>query len=322
MRTRTSRKTTCFLLIISFLSLLGCKDDKDTIDLGFVKIAAEPQKGFNWSYYLNVPGSSSSATLLVLPNNTGTPDNNQAVHDEAAKDLAEFATWLAEELKSPVLVPTFPRPLTEPNIDVWKIYTHALDRETLLTEITELQRIDLQLIAMIDDAKEYLSTKGIEVEEKVFIMGFSASGMFTNRFTVLHPERVKAAAIGSPGGWPLAPVSTWQGHTLRYNVGIADLEQLTGQAPDIELFRSVPLLLYIGDQDTNDSVPFNDSYDQEDRELINNLFGSTPVSRWPKAKEIYESADCNCQFVLYPGVGHQITHEMEIDIADFFDKNR
>jgi hypothetical protein len=41
------------------------------------------------------------------------------------------------------------------------------------------------------------------------MIGFSASGAFTNRFTLLHPEMIKAASIGAPGGWPIVPTATW-----------------------------------------------------------------------------------------------------------------
>lgn len=76
------------------------------------------------------------------------------------------------------------------------------------------------------------------------MMGFSASGQFSNHFAILHPERILATAAGSPGGcWPLAPIDRWQGEALNYNVGIADVEALTGIAIDPAKLRAVPLFL-------------------------------------------------------------------------------
>jgi len=315
--------TTFCLLLVSSLFVFGCKTGNDGItnpeivSFGISKVEANPAKGFYWPYYLNIPNSARSTTLLVQPNNTGYGDDDPAVHDEAARQQAEWSTHYAQELRSPLLVPTFPRPYTN-----WQVYTQALDRDTLQTTLPNLQRIDLQLIAMIDDAIEMLSGMGINADYRVFIMGFSASGMFTNRFTVLHPDRVKAAAVGSPGGWPIAPVEVWQGETLRYHVGVSDIQQLIGKPFDLGLFRTVPLFFYLGDQDTNDSVPYGDSYEQEDRELVTRLFGTTPIERWPKAQEIYDSVDCTSQFVLYPGAGHEITSRMMVDVIDFFLNNR
>ena len=150
------------------------------------------------------------------------------------------------------------------------------------------------------------------------MMGFSASGMFVNRFTVLHPERVLAAVVGSPGGWPIAPVSSWEGQTLRYPIGVADVQELTGESFDLEAFRRVPMLFFIGDRDTNDSVPYRDSYDDEDRTLIFNLFGGTPVERWDDAQAIYASIGADAEFRMYPGVGHTFSLDEFIAVREFF----
>lgn len=141
-------------------------------DYELIKVQVNEQKSFSWPYYLVIPSSvSQQTTLLVEPNNTGSGGDDPQIHDEAARRAAEAWSSFATELRVPLLVPTFPRPYTR-----WQIYTQALDRDTLLTRVKGLERIDLQLIAMIDDARERLSTRGIFTEKKVFMKGFSASG--------------------------------------------------------------------------------------------------------------------------------------------------
>jgi pimeloyl-ACP methyl ester carboxylesterase len=83
---------------------------------------------------------------------------------------------------------------------------------------------------MIDDAVAREAKAGLRFDRRVLMYGFSASGMFTNRFVFLHPDRVLAAAYGSPGGWALAPVTSWQGAFLPYPVGIGDIKALTGKS--------------------------------------------------------------------------------------------
>jgi hypothetical protein len=117
-------------------------------------------------------------------------------------------------------------------------------------------------------------------------------------------------------------VAEWGGEALPYNVGIADVASLLGTPLDMAQVRAVPLYIYMGDADTNDSVPFNDSYDPEQRDLVNRLFGTTPVARWPHAEAIYAAAGMNATFVLYPGVGHSLTNQMLDDIADLFEASR
>jgi pimeloyl-ACP methyl ester carboxylesterase len=288
--------------------------------LRLTKAVPTADAAFQWPYYLFTPLTlednrifQKTIHLLVLPNNTGTTSDDLSTHDRSARDSVFPYQMVFGDLDVAILVPTFPRPETG-----WQAYTHALDRDTLLSDIPGLQRIDLQLEAMIDDAAERLSRQGWMVGQKVLMMGFSASGMFVNRFTVLHPERVLAAAVGSPGGWPIAPVGEWKGAALRYPIGVADVQELTGATFNRESFRRVPMLFFIGDQDGNDSVPYPDSYDDEDRMLINGLFGGTPVDRWDDAEAIYASIGADAEFRSYPGVGHTITLGEFIAIREFF----
>ena len=287
--------------------------DSDSDPYNLIKISANQGSGFFWPYYLSIPSTvGNSSTLLVIPNNTGTADDDPAVHDAAARQYAIDWSGFAGNLKSPLLIPTFPRPFTE-----WWIYTHALDRDTLLTDIVELKRIDLQLLAMIDDAIDRLLNMKITVENKILMMGFSASAQFTSRFSAIHPHRIKAAAIGAPG-YPIVPVDSWKGNDLRYCVGVSDLFDLTGLTFDSGIFKSIPMYFFVGDQDTNDPVAFDDGFDQEDRDLIYTLFGNTIIGRWPKIQEVYDTVGCDSDFVVYSGVGHDFTTQMINDIEIFF----
>jgi hypothetical protein len=300
-------------------------------DYELIKVPAAASKGFEWPYYLCIPKALSKNTiLLVEPNNTGTSSDDQAVHDAAALSLVSWRADFAVRLGAPLLVPTFPRPINPPAPEPGGIYTQALDRYSLLTDAIvnggSIERIDLQLIAMIRDAQERLAASGFRVDEKVFMMGFSASGAFTSRFTMLHPEIIQAAAPGSPGGWPLAPVSEWWGGTpLPYPVGIADVQSLTGQPVDLAGVKRVPQYIYVGDQDTNDALDTR-GFPQDEKDVIcaNLNCNSYPYlfNRWPIAEEMYESAGIYNEFVIYPGVTHTITAQMFEDILQFFKKNR
>jgi hypothetical protein len=285
---------------------------------GMEKIPADPQKGFSWPYYLRTPNSvKQPAVLLVEPNNTGNVYDDQTVHDLAAKNEALAWASRMEDLGCPYLIPTFPRPASYP-----EVYTQALDRNTLLTSLPGLQRIDLQLLAMIDDARSRLASKGISVDTKVFMLGFSASGQFTSRFVLLHPDRIKAASIGSPGYGPIVPVGQWKGHTLPYQTGIADLEKLIGQKFDVATFRQVPLQIYVGDMDTN-IVPWYSPLPNSEVELIESTFGGDGAEdfwRWANYEAAYSSVQSLSQFVVFPGMMHQWADWSYI--KDFFERNR
>lgn len=285
------------------------------------RFAANPSKGYSADFYLYIsPDAKRSAragqvvTILVQPNNSGVNSDDPNVHRRDAWWTGFERRAVADELGVVLLVPAFIRPGED-----WQIYTHALDRDTLTTERVDLQRIDLQLIAMIDDARAELATLGIQTDEKVLIQGFSASGMFANRFTLLHPERVKAAAIGSPGGWPIAPVASFQGEQLPYPAGISDLELLTNVPFDAAAYNAIPQLIYMGSADDNDSLDYTDGWDKKDAQVVDRLFGADPLARWEAARLIYQQAGANVQFLLIEGAGHD-RRALQKYSTEFFEK--
>jgi hypothetical protein len=82
------------------------------------------------------------------------------------------------------------------------------------------------------------------------------------------------------------------------------------------------LFIFLGNKDENDSVVFDDSYDDEDRELILPLFGKKPVDRWDIVKSLYRETGLNAEFRLYPDVAHAVTPEIREDVMAFLLKHR
>lgn len=267
-------------------------------------VGADPTAGFRSDYYLYIPATlvrdaRGQGRLLVQPNNSGRTSDDPAVHRRDAWMTAFERRRIADRLGVALLVPAFPRTASQ-----WRVYTHALDRDALTTRDPLLARPDLQLIAMIDDARLRLAAGGTPVAPKVLLQGFSASGMFANRFTALHPDRVLAASVGSPGGWPIAPAARAGGQALDYPAGVADLAALTGAPFDAAAFARIPQYLYMGAGDDNDSLDFGDGWDADAAARVDRLFGATPTARWPRARALYAWAGVQARFDLVPGIGH------------------
>lgn len=243
--------------------------------------AAAPTNGYAADFYLYISPTAKRrahndqiVTLLVQPNNSEVNSDDPEIHRRDAWWTGFERRKVADELGVILLVPAFIRPGED-----WQVYTHALDRDTLITERIDLRRIDLQLISMVEAARAKLAAQGIQSDEKILIQGFSAGGMFANRFTLLHPERVKAATIGSPGGWPTVPVASFQGELLPYPAGISNLELLTNVPFDAVAYNAVPQLIYMGSADDNDSLDYTDGWDTEDAQMVDRFFGTDPLSR-------------------------------------------
>ena len=282
----------------------------------------KPTESSNYysTYYVYIPSrvakeakSGEEVNLLVIPNNTGSISNDIGVHKRFAIIQAFISHIVFKDLNTVLLIPVFPRTEEES-----KIYTHALDRDTLLTEKKQLRKTDLQLNFMIDETIDRFNQEGWEVNRRCLFFGHSASGMFVNRYTVLHPDKVSAVAVFAPGGWAIAPVKNFDGHNLRYPVGIDDIYELTGFEFNADAFKEVPHFFAIGSKDTNDSVPFSDSYDDEDRAIINSLFGNTPIDRWEQSEKIYEGILEDVEFKIYENMGHTPSIQSLKDAVEFF----
>jgi hypothetical protein len=264
---------------------------EENYDMTYLQISADPGNGFYWPYYLGIPNELSGlTTLLVVPNNSGRPCDDQRFHEIMAWwDIYGFSR-LASNIQVPMLVPVFPRTIGA--------YLQNLSgiafRSDLLSK--SLERIDLQLLAMIDDARGRLNERSLHLEDKFFMTGFSASGQFTNGFAIVHPDHVKAAAIGG-GETAIAPVASWDGQEMRYFWGIADLEELTGQPFKLEDFVKIPLFIYLGNLDAN--------------------YTNCPDC-FAQSEEIYTSVNANSTFKLYTDMGHWINEEAWADLEGFF----
>ncbi|MCY4553400.1 MAG: Ig-like domain-containing protein [Candidatus Poribacteria bacterium] len=291
----------------------------DLSDKLLCRVSESPTEGFNFPYYLLIPQGinlNKPIYLLVEPNNTGVGSNFVSL-DRNTKDSIETcsASSVARKLKIPLLMPVFPRP-------GGTLYTHALDRETLLIKDGDLKRIDLQLIVMIAHAQKLMCHNNVKVNEKVFMNGFSASGTFTNRFAILHPTVVRAVATGGINCIPTFPTDQWNGTTMRYPVGIADVKEIAGIDFDEAAYKKVSQYIYMGALDDNDTVPYRDAYDEVDAELVKSLIGAKMMpDRWDTSQSIYRALGIPVQFVTYENTGHETKREMHDDIAAFFEAN-
>lgn len=313
---------TIFLLILSINCLLSFSQNKtlkssqsDTLMI----IQKNLEKGFYHDYILFIPKETpfhEKTYLLVEPNNTGRPSDSIEVHKKYAIDLASVSSVgnnVSTMLKIPLLVPIFPRPATQE-----LIYTHALDRDVILEKSPELERLDLQLLAMISDAKMVLNRMDIQVDSKVFMSGFSASATFTNRFSFLHPEAIRALAIGGFNGELMLPQNKINGTKLNYPLGLNDFSDLFNKKFDIDSYKQIPQFIYMGKLDENDAVQFEDAYSENERQIINNNIGKKVQERYLICQKLYQEKNIFPHFKTYENVGHWTTSDINFEVIKFF----
>ena len=171
---------------------------------------------------------------------------------------------------------------------------------------------------------EDLRNSGYNVQDKVYIDGFSAGAMFTQRYALLHPERIQALAAGQCGGAMTLPESIYDSIPMNWPVGVNDFKSLVGYKFDQEAYRQVPQYIYIGDQDNNTTLFWVSDYNEVWRSpgqiyFLKSTFGDTdPIRLQNQVSYLNNLGYINITFELYPGIGHQLTGDMLNDVFAFF----
>lgn len=322
-------------------------DEVTIADENVEYVEADPDAGFHHPYFLYTPSSldssaESPAPILVGPNNSPSSEDDYTTHLEFAKDSAEGGRprAIAERLDVPLLVPVFPRYRDTP--EPWYVYVQVLDPSTFTIEDSPLQRVDEQLLEMVENATSRLEDNGHTIADRIHIDGFSASGSFTNRFTVLHPERVNAAShggttvktlpkseldedvpvVGDPNWEEMSyPIGTDEGK-LPYPIGVANLAKLTGCSFSRKAWLDTPQYIYIGSEDRPEpgsnghrsfaNLPPEDvqRVHPDDRpygmpDLIDDVFGVRNIEeRFEVSRAAYENVGAAVTFRIYEGYGH------------------
>ncbi|HWI53743.1 MAG TPA: hypothetical protein VNT01_16520 [Symbiobacteriaceae bacterium] len=335
----------------------GLPDITETASRQVVFVPAMPEKGFHWPYYLAIPSSGNRTQndghrryLMIDTTNTGGRKSIDEMLSRARSEVADrrqVSIATADELGLPLLYPAFPRPDVtyvyqgESN----QFYTHALDRDTAtlhvkmsdpagaeaLTpafqkagyDVQTFLRLDLQLSAMIDHAIEYLNQYGHKVEpHKVFLSGYSGSGTFVDRYTFLQPDRVKAVASGATVDDMVLPLAEYKGERLIFPIGAGDYQEITGRSFNLAQHNQAARLIFMGEADENNTLPYGDCYGQRERQIITSLWGPDILPRAQALTKLYEQSGGKGMIILDKGIKHSMSPAMQEYMKAFIAANR
>lgn len=269
--------------------------------------ATEDNPYVYYSYFPDSAIEEDYITITVWPHGGGMWSSDYSYHKDMAKSALENLSSYAEKYKVPILVAAIPR--------IQGIYANSLDLNTFTSGNPFYFRPDLKIEDIIwNQYLPSISALGYKVDERVFMIGFSSPGTFTLRFTLLHPELIKAAWCGASSFAPL-PTNEYNGLILNYPLGLNNIETLTGESFDIENYKHVPHLIVIGE---NDNKPNNVTLPWYPyQSFIRQYFGETEPERVRFFYEYLLSIGVPAEFHLYRGIGHERTNEMMTDAFDF-----
>lgn len=284
-----------------------------------LEVSANPDKGFRYPYLLKIPDTittQSKTFLIVETNNTGKVSDDYNVHLEAARHAVvgnSVGPWLSKALAYPILMPVFPRGETE-----WQVYTHALDRDSMLAKSVPFERLDLQLKAMIEHAHDVLRDRSITVQDKIILAGFSASGTFANRFSMIHPEIIEIVVAGGLNGTLMMPALVLDGYSLDYPLGVNDFSQIANKPFNLNEWLRIKQFLFMGENDINDAVAYDDAYSEDERFIVHKTMGKfIHPERWEKSQEVYKRCGARVTFRTFKGVGHGTNGNIHSELLTF-----
>jgi hypothetical protein len=269
-----------------------------------------------YSYFTYFPKSAEKRQEIILgvwPHGGGRSSDDYADHQAEAERAVKRLISFSERYRIPIISVAVPR--------VKGLYITTLVPGTFSTQEEMHLRPDLKVIdAVWSGYIPQIESMGYEVDERVFMMGFSSVSVFTLRFTIFHPDRVKAAWLGASATGPI-PASEYEGTTINYPVGIADIEALTGKPFDLEAYRQVPHMIVVGEKDTdpkNDTTLFRECYTAAESSFIRSNFGETKPERAEFFYQYLVSMGMPATFTLYKDEGHNLREYMLEEAFDFF----
>lgn len=271
-------------------------------------IEKDEEAGFNFPYFLYAPENGRNKPVLVECVNSGFPSDDLQDHIDAAERTIQsgLSRDLCDELGVPFLVPVIKDPVTGEASDS---RTQSLDTEAMQIEEGRFARIDKQVVAMVDDARDRLADYGYELPEEFMLNGFSQSGNFANNLAFLQPERVASVTAGGLNGMAILPKDEAAGEHINFQIGTGDYETLTGNTFDKETWREIPQLGYIGANERipfDDTIPYSDVWtDREQAERAVDVYGSDmQLERMVYSDLIHQQAGANTRFEVYDNAGH------------------
>lgn len=273
-------------------------------------LASDIENGISIPSILLIPLSQNVNNQIVVESNNLETDNFGEVLKQGGQTAIRLAQ-LTIDLPSPIVVPLIPSYEKAP-------YFQQLSKECFeLSDRDENYRIDEQIIKIIQKTKSILKNeRGVIAKDKIFLNGYSSSGVFAQRFALLHPDIVQTACIGGASG--SIPIPTEQ---LSYPIGIADYEEITDKKFDLESYCKIKFRYYVGELETinttqtrfddegnpasmHDMSYFERSVPTEVGKKQRELLGKEMFSRAEKTIQILKSLGIDIEQEIFSGRAH------------------
>ncbi len=273
-------------------------------------LATDINKGINISSILAIPLAEDVNNQIIVESNNLESENFQEIIEQGIQAGVRLAK-LTSNLPAPIVIPLIPSYKNYP-------YLQQLSKECFsISSDDKNYRIDEQVVKIISKAKIIIEEEnGLVVKDKIFLNGYSSSGVFAQRFALLHPDIIETACIGGASG--SIPIPT---DYFAYPLGIADYESLTGEKFDLKSYSNIKFRYYVGEFETqnksdsrvddfgqpapmHDMSYFNRSVPTEVGKYQRKILGTEMFSRAENTIQILKNMGINISHKIIWGRSH------------------
>lgn len=273
-------------------------------------LAIDSDNGINIPSILAIPLSNEVNNQIVVEANNLESEDSKKTLEQGIQTGYRLAC-LTRDLPAPIIITLIPSHKNYPYLQQLSIECFDIPKGD------KNYRIDEQVVRIINKSKAILKNEvGLAASDKIFLNGYSSSGVFAQRFALLHPDVVETACIGGASG--SIPVPT---KDLSYPLGIADYEQLTGKEFDFENYSKIKFRYYVGELETqnksntrvddfgnlapiHDMSYFNRSVPVDVGKKQREIFGKDMFSRAERTIQVLKSLGIDIQHEIILGRGH------------------
>ena len=282
-----------------------------------VLIKARDKDQYDWLYYIgsNID-RSTPVTIFVTGLNGNKISDDYTIISEETKKLFNSRTKDYSNAKLVYVCPIIPRNSTN--------YTVSLNRLSVSLKNGRYYRPDLKLNDIIDTFRVMLEKEEYKTNQKIILEGFSAGGMFAQRYSLIHPEKVKCIIVGQAGGHLVLPIVEIKNKKAKWPVGIYDFERIFNKKFNFEEYKLIKQRIYIGTLDTNNSTVKtgnNDVFTDFEISLLKKVYGGDDPIRLKNETELLVSLGCDVEFKLYENTPHRPTLLTVFDNRKYIEKN-
>lgn len=273
-------------------------------------LAIDSDNGINIPSILAIPLSNEVNNQIIVEANNLESEDSKKILEQGIQTGYRLAC-LTRDLPAPIIIPLIPSHKNYPYLQQLSIECFDIPKGD------KNYRIDEQVVRIINKSKAILKNEvGLTASDKIFLNGYSSSGVFAQRFALLHPDVVKTACVGGASGSIPVPIKD-----LSYPLGIADYEQLTGKEFDFENYSKIKFRYYVGELETqnksntrvddfgnlapmHDMSYFNRSVPVDVGKKQREIFGKDMFSRAKRTIQVLKSLGIDIQHEIILGRGH------------------